>query len=355
MGNNEITINGVALASMGATLLSGAYAELLAPPSLKDFVENNDPLKDGTEVIVPGTDGENDTSTPKLKERDVTLTFLIQGDSKAEFFTNYAAFVAMLHKGRVNLSVPELNRYFYLIYSNSTQFANYMLNACKLAVKFREPIPTVKYIDNPDGPEPEDPNTTADELGIRWYNEPIRDLDTGRGVYKVSEPITAFSELASFRKQIDGKTINYYNRSAIMNIATLIANKYYGDSDSEGSVFDPIYLMAFSGLCTIYPISFRTVWQPVKNNEGTLIRGDTIVEYPQMGYYKNGIWYPDDVFFLISGENVYINKLSEENGELENITIEEEDVAIPMKVLIEAVPKNGASTASTMSLFGSRK
>lgn len=145
MENNEITINGVPLASMGTTLLSGAYKELLTPPALKDFVENNDPLKNGTDVIVPGTDGEDDTSTPKLKERDVTLTFLIQGDSDSSFFDNYNAFVAMLNKGIINLSIPELNRNFGLIYRNSTQFANYMLNACKLAVKFREPNPSSSF------------------------------------------------------------------------------------------------------------------------------------------------------------------------------------------------------------------
>ena len=98
---------------------------------------------------MPGTDGEEDTSTPKLKERSVTLTFLIQGENREDFFAKYAAFVAQLHKGAVRLQVPELNRYFDLIYSNSTQFANYLLHACKLAVKFREPIPTVHYINPP--------------------------------------------------------------------------------------------------------------------------------------------------------------------------------------------------------------
>lgn len=126
-------MNGVTLDSMGAVLLSGAYAALLAPPSLKEFVENDDPLRDGTDVIVPGT--------VCVKERDVTLTFLIRGTSQVAFFANYAAFVAQLHKGAVELVVPRLGRNFHLLYSNSTQFDNYLLRACKVAVKFREPNP----------------------------------------------------------------------------------------------------------------------------------------------------------------------------------------------------------------------
>ena len=67
METQEITINKKLLSDFGATLLTGAYAALLTPPALKDFVENDDPLKNGTEIIVP--------ETPMVKERDVTLTF----------------------------------------------------------------------------------------------------------------------------------------------------------------------------------------------------------------------------------------------------------------------------------------
>ena len=133
METQEITINKKLLSDFGATLLTGAYAALLTPPALKDFVENDDPLKNGTEIIVP--------ETPMVKERDVTLTFLIKGSNSSSFFSNYNAFIAELHKGTVVISVPDLGRSFHLLYSNSTQFENYQLNACKLAVKFREPNP----------------------------------------------------------------------------------------------------------------------------------------------------------------------------------------------------------------------
>lgn len=146
MNNAEITINGLPLSSMGATLVSGAYSALLTPPALKDFVENDAPLKDGTDVIVPGTEDEDDASIPRVKERDVTLTFLIQGKDSGDFMAKYDAFVAELYKGAVVLGVPDLGRYFHLLYGSCTQFDNYLLNACKVAVKFREPNP--KYSNN---------------------------------------------------------------------------------------------------------------------------------------------------------------------------------------------------------------
>lgn len=162
-------MNGVSLSSMGATLVSGAYSALLMPPALKDFVENDDPLKDGTDVIVPGADDEDDTSVPRVKERDVTLTFLIKGENATDFMAKYAAFVAQLHKGAIVLGVPDLGRYFHLLFSSCTQFNNYLLNACKMAVKFREPNPcnnTNPYPDNSDNSD-----ITTDEFGISWYNK----------------------------------------------------------------------------------------------------------------------------------------------------------------------------------------
>ena len=51
---------------MGVAMLSGAYAALLTPPSLKEFVENDDPTQNGIDIIVP--------DSPVVNERDVTLT-----------------------------------------------------------------------------------------------------------------------------------------------------------------------------------------------------------------------------------------------------------------------------------------
>lgn len=85
MPTTEVTINNKPLSTMGVAMLSGAYAALLTPPSLKEFVENDDPTQNGIDIIVP--------DSPVVNERDVTLTFLIKGTSQEAFLSNYAAFV----------------------------------------------------------------------------------------------------------------------------------------------------------------------------------------------------------------------------------------------------------------------
>lgn len=138
MNSNEITINGTPLSSLGATLISGGYAALMMPAPLKEFVENDDPLKPGTQVITKDSAGN---PIAVVRERDVTLAFLIEGSSQSDFLAKYASFVNILHRGAVTLHVPDLDRYFHLIYSNSTQYDNFLVKACRLAVKFREPNP----------------------------------------------------------------------------------------------------------------------------------------------------------------------------------------------------------------------
>lgn len=126
------TINGKPLSQFGATLLAGYLEALMTPVPLKEFIENDDKTQHGTQVLV---------TEAHINERDVTLSFFLQGSSTAEFTARYNAFLQELYKGWVTLYVETLNQTFRLIYSNTTQFNNYQLHACKLAVKFREPNP----------------------------------------------------------------------------------------------------------------------------------------------------------------------------------------------------------------------
>lgn len=130
----NVQMNGVLLSDIGVTLLSGAYGELLTPSPLKSYIENDDPTKDGVQI---------DTLTiPKQKSRDLTLKFLIRGDSVEQFAERYSTFVNMLYGGEVALFVPDMGMYFHLLYTSVTQYGNYRLNACEMAVKFKEPDPT---------------------------------------------------------------------------------------------------------------------------------------------------------------------------------------------------------------------
>lgn len=143
MASKDITINGIPLNEMGAALEHGGYSALMMPAPLKEFVENDDPLKDGTEVITE----IDDESVAKLRERDVTLTFLIKGKDREDFLEKYNAFTSLLQKGSITLNIPDLGQIYRLIYSNATQYDNYLLKACRLAVKFREPNPANRGIE----------------------------------------------------------------------------------------------------------------------------------------------------------------------------------------------------------------
>ncbi len=136
--NRDIKINGIQLSSMGVTLESGAYSAFRTSPQLKDFVCNDDPTSPGIEVITEFPDGK---SASVIKEREITLTFLIEGNDVDDFSAKYDAFVSMLLKGSVVLTVPELGKGYRLIYRNCTQYDNYLLKACRMAVKFLEPNP----------------------------------------------------------------------------------------------------------------------------------------------------------------------------------------------------------------------
>lgn len=136
---DNITINGTLLSDMGVTLERGFVAELLKPAPIKSLVTNKDPRKHGTEVLTTHNDG---TSALLTDERDVTLTFLIEGADDADFQAKYAYFVGLLQGGLITLYVPSLGLYFRLIYSSSTKYDNFLLKACRIAAKFLEPNPT---------------------------------------------------------------------------------------------------------------------------------------------------------------------------------------------------------------------
>lgn len=131
-----VTINNTDISEYGAILLAGAYAQLLTPPELKEWVSNDDARKNGTEYIAP--------TTPVVKERNVNLTFGIKGENEEDFLAKYNAFISVLHSGFIKLYVPKLGRYYHLKFESCTSFEQYSLKACKLAVKFTEPDPTNK-------------------------------------------------------------------------------------------------------------------------------------------------------------------------------------------------------------------
>ena len=129
-------INGSDAYAKGIAMGNDFLGNILSPSSLKSFVENDDPTKNGKEVIYP--------QTPKLASRDLTLTFTIFGNTATEHLTNYKNFIALLQKGEISLSIPALGtEVYHLTYVGDS--GSYMIEADRLAsrltVRFNEPNP----------------------------------------------------------------------------------------------------------------------------------------------------------------------------------------------------------------------
>ena len=132
----DLLINGYDAYAMGIAMGSGFIASLRAPASLKDFVENDDPKKDGKQVIYP--------EEHKDAARDLTLTFVIFGETLAEHTTNYNSFIELLERGKMDISTPSISADIYhLTYMGNS--GSYMMSAdlttSQLTVKFNEPNP----------------------------------------------------------------------------------------------------------------------------------------------------------------------------------------------------------------------
>lgn len=116
------------------------YAALLQPAAMKahkgvDFREQN---------------GEKypDTLTPALSAREVTLQFAIQAADTTAFLRQYAAFLAFVKSGWLNLRLPELERTFRMFYLSAMEYKQLtpLGNgdvAAKFKLKFREPQPFI--------------------------------------------------------------------------------------------------------------------------------------------------------------------------------------------------------------------
>lgn len=105
-----------------------------APAPLKDFIENKSRLEHGKRVII---------DDPKLDERDVTLTFTIQGSSQTDYQSKKKAFQNELYKGAINIQVADSGDIYHLIYTGkSISYAQSVDRTFgKITAKFNEPNP----------------------------------------------------------------------------------------------------------------------------------------------------------------------------------------------------------------------
>lgn len=117
----------------GVNMGEGFLESLLTPAPMKPFVENKSRMADGTRVLA---------SAPRVDERELQLTIMLAGSSKADFLSKYALFMQELQLGFINIRVPALNTTYKLIYIESpARVTGRKLDYCLIVLKFKEPNP----------------------------------------------------------------------------------------------------------------------------------------------------------------------------------------------------------------------
>lgn len=132
----ELLINGKdAYTNFGVSMGDGFLDALCSPSPLKDFIENKSRSEHGKQVII---------SSPKLDERDVSLSFTLEGSSESDFNTKKQAFYSELYKGAIDIKIPAIgNGVYHLIYTgkNVSYAQNTARTFTKISMKFNEPNP----------------------------------------------------------------------------------------------------------------------------------------------------------------------------------------------------------------------
>ena len=82
-------------------------------------------------------------NNPKKDERELTLVFILMGDSQKDYIDKYKAFITEISAGDIAIKVPALGEEVYHVYYlRSTTFAwNIDRTFSKIALKVCEPNP----------------------------------------------------------------------------------------------------------------------------------------------------------------------------------------------------------------------
>ena len=124
-----------AYTTWGVRMGEGFLDVLGASSTMKEFIENKSRLVHGKRVII------ND---PKIDEREITLSFTIEGNSQSDYQAKKKAFFEELYKPVVDIQVPtNSNEIYHLIYlGKSVAYAQSLDQTFgKISAKFNEPTP----------------------------------------------------------------------------------------------------------------------------------------------------------------------------------------------------------------------
>ena len=124
-----------AYATWGVRMGDGFLDALGASAPMKEFIENKSRLEHGKRVII---------DNPKVDEREITLSFTIEGSSQSDYQSKKKAFFEELYRGIIDIKIPaNSNEVYHLIYlGKSVSYAQSIDRTFgKISSKFSEPNP----------------------------------------------------------------------------------------------------------------------------------------------------------------------------------------------------------------------
>ncbi len=117
----------------GVILDYESLGALMAPPPLKDAVENDAPLENGV---------QQSSVMPKINKRSLTLIFHLYADNQEQVLARYNAFVQMLLSAPFKLKVMRTGITYNLTYRSSSGFVPWFGGVAKFTLSVIEPNPT---------------------------------------------------------------------------------------------------------------------------------------------------------------------------------------------------------------------
>ena len=118
----------------GVSLESGAIAELLTAPEVKEFITNDCPNEDGIRVSF--------VDTLRYKSRDVQLNICITSKGEKDYLAKYRNFVETLKNGITEWYLAsDANVCYRLIYKKMENFAQFDFKIAKFVLNMVEPNP----------------------------------------------------------------------------------------------------------------------------------------------------------------------------------------------------------------------
>lgn len=133
----DLLINGRnALNEWGVRMGDGFLDTLNSYYPLKDYITNNDRLRDGMQYA---------NITPKVNERSIVLNFTMEGSDAADFNAKNKSFAEIMRMGDITIQIPDDSPdVYHLKYTGkSCTFArNTERTFAKFGLAFIEPNPT---------------------------------------------------------------------------------------------------------------------------------------------------------------------------------------------------------------------